>query len=434
LPSRDMQGPPILPSVTAEYDRDIEIIDLTPVGGSRPHSAVGAAQKDWALTAVSLSQDSAAASQIATPRQGELLQNSVSASDSLSSCLSTGSLLRASERDSIARPHSQQAPRGSSTLKNVFVSTSSKVTSTSVTSSSAWSGSMPKNMTQSASAPSLFRPKPGYNTREERRDRLHMFRQRMWLQSRGKHGYVQFSNAERQELHKYFMAWSGGEDLLSLRALRLMLSSLDLAKSTKEIRRFTEDVEEEELSFEEFLVMIEFKFDQGIVQVLRNTVLGKFGDRSLDYKTVVGSRRRQFLLDATGATAGRVQTKGSRDSERNDRILNNFVAFYETQALGKGSFKRRGALTADTAAAPVGGMGTMWRVICQKNGLEPAVSADEAKQKLMQKPLSPRSVISRVVHGAMSIPKPDGVRRVGGTLIIDAPNSIESMMSPGKAW
>lgn len=424
LPSRDMHGPPILPCATAEYDRDIEIIDLTP--GGRPHPASAGEQKEWSLTAVNLSQeDPTAATQVATPRQGALLQNSVSASDSLSSCLSTGSILR---RDAIARPHSQQAARGSSTLKNVFSSTSSKMTSTS---SSAWSGSMPKNMSQSASAPSLFRPKPGYNTREERRDRLHMFRQRMWLQSRGKHGYVQFSSAERQELHKYFMAWSGGEDLLSLRALRLMLTSLDLAKSTKEIRRFTEDVQEEELSFEEFLVMIEFKFDSAIVQVLRNTVLGKFGDRSLDYKTVVGSRRRQFLLDATGATAGRVQTKGSRDSERNDRILNNFVAFYETQALGKGFHKRRGALTADTAAAPVGGMGTMWRVICQKNGLEPAVSADEAKQKLLMQPLSPRSVIERVVHGAMSIPKPDGVRRVGRTLIIDAPNSV---VSPGKAW
>lgn len=256
---------------------------------------------------------------------------------------------------------------------------------------------------------------------EERRERLHFARQRRWLGSRGKHCYVSFSDAERAELQRYFGAWTEGDETMDLETFKRMLLSLDLAKSPQEIESFAVDLQSDELSFDDFLAMIESRLDLGTVQVFKKMLSGELGDQELDYKTIVGAHRRRFVFDATGARQG----AGSilKDSEQ---IMRNLGTLTEAH-LSKGG-RRRGALAEPDTPAPVGGMGTMWQVVCQKHGLTPTFSAEERSKHALEKPLSPRSVIQRTISECRVNSKRNtvttkslGTRRAGHTFVIDAP-------------
>lgn len=249
---------------------------------------------------------------------------------------------------------------------------------------------------------------------------MHWFKQRAWLRSRGKHRYVNFCDTERSELQHYFNAWTDGQDLMDLETLKLMLASLNLAKTPAEVQSFTVDVKDDQLSFEEFLVMIEVRLDQGTLQVLKQMLQDKLRDQALDYKTIVAARRRQLIMDATGARQGvRISSKDG------EQIMRNFGALMTAQKGSRKLSRRQSLQCQDIGTVPpVGEMGTMWEVVCQKNGLAPtadsALTAEERRQQALVKPESPKSVLQRIL--SVPTPKADGVRRMGKckTIIVDA--------------
>lgn len=272
------------------------------------------------------------------------------------------------------------------------------------------SGSGPRPLARgAASEPSLLRPQSAPHAGAEQR---RQWKQRHWLESRGRHRYVNFSDAERSELRRYFNAWTAGEDTISLEALKHMLLSLNLAKKPEEIDSATADAQSGELSFEGFLAMVELRLDQGTIQVLKQLLSGEAGDQTLDYKTIVEAHRRQFIFDATGARQGTGMVQ-----KESERVMKNFRTLMEAQS--RKNSRRRGALRDLDAPVPLGGMGTMWQVVCEKNGLKPTQPAEDRATHALEEPLSPRSVIQRIVGTAA--PKPIGPRRSGHTLILDAP-------------
>lgn len=369
---------PPLPKVIADYDRSYERIEWASL--ARNDVAVAASRKQEEVQIPPMD------TRWATPSQGS---RSVSRSESMSST-STG---YSSQRPASASrcPPARQHPQRPSSGKSL--------------------DSRRRHLARSsASAPSLDRPQ---RAAEERKEYLQAAKQRRWLEGRGKHCYVNFSDAERSELRRYFDAWTESQDLMGLETLKHMLLSLNLAKCPKEIESFSADIQSGELSFKEFLAMIESRIDQGTLHVFKKMLSGELGHDALDYRTIVGAHQRNFIFDAIGARQG-----AGMAPKESEQVMRNYASLMEKESAKSNT--RRGALRNIDVPAPVGGMGTMWQVTCKKNGLTPTLSADERSKHMLEKPLSPRSVIQRVMSAAT--PQPLGCRRLGRTIIIDAPD------------
>jgi len=93
----------------------------------------------------------------------------------------------------------------------------------------------------------------------ERRRLLHERRQRQWLRSKAKHGYVDFSDAERAELRRYFDALAEDNQRIRLESLEDLFISLGAADTRDEVLKLVAELDEDnngELDFEEYLEIV----------------------------------------------------------------------------------------------------------------------------------------------------------------------------------
>merc|ERR1719191_1112486 len=92
--------------------------------------------------------------------------------------------------------------------------------------------------------------------------KLHETRQRDWLRKHGKHGCIDFSDAERTELRHFFEGLSGnqGSDArVGLSELEEMLISLGLADTRQDVQDVIAKLDGDEtgeLDFEEYLRIV----------------------------------------------------------------------------------------------------------------------------------------------------------------------------------
>merc|ERR1719356_233096 len=158
----------------------------------------------------------------------------------------------------------------------------------------------------------------GWANSEQRR-LIHQSRERQWLRSKAKYGYIDFSDTERAELRRYFNALTGQSGRVGIDKLENMLISLGLAADRREVASIVERIDGSstgELDFEQYLEIVRTRTDSNIFQVFKAMMEGKLGDRNLNFQTVISTYRRKLILDATGARGA----KGEQQ-ELGERIL-----------------------------------------------------------------------------------------------------------------
>jgi len=300
----------------------------------------------------------------------------------------------------------------------------------------------------SASAQTLRSPPPPdagkaarRNWAPERRRLIHQSRERQWLRSKAKYGYIDFSDTERAELRRYFNALAGQSGRVGIDKLENMLISLGLAADRREVASIVERIDSSctgELDFEQYLEIVRTRTDSNIFQVFKAMMEGKLGDRNLNFQTVISTYRRKLILDATGARGA----KGEQQ-ELGERILGNFASLQRSRHKAHHEAHRADPLDStaqvhgSTAgipepsfelggqAAPLGKLEMVWRGVCREHGLvssRPA-SADGRSRHALEKPLSPTQVVEAIVRA-----RPGGKRRhsgiLGSTIIVDETTTI----------
>jgi len=286
-------------------------------------------------------------------------------------------------------------------------------------------------------------PKNGIFSRKwcsEQKRFLHEHRQRQWLQNKAKHGYIDFSDAERAELRRYFDALATGENKIGLDRLETLLISLGLASTSKEVRKIVAKIDSDgnnELDFEEYLEIFRSRSDNEIFKVFKAMMEGKLGDSNLNFQTVISAYRRKLFMDATGARTGRsVQLPSDKVApEHGYKVLQNFASLQRGRyceaaeaAQLEGALLDPDLLPFDpTGGVPAGGLGMVWRGLAAENGLVSSrpSSADKTKNTLGTPP-SPRTVLAQIVK-VKTAKRKTGC--YGNTIVIQAPALEES--APG---
>lgn len=273
----------------------------------------------------------------------------------------------------------------------------------------------------------------GKNWAGETKRMLHVRRERHWLRCKHKHGYLDFSDHEREELKHYFNAMSDGNDRIGLQTLEVMLISLGLADNSKDVAKIVEKIDssrDDELDFEEYLEIVRSRTDANLIQVFKAMVEGKLGDRNLNFQTVLSTYRRQLIMNATGA-----RSQVPEHQEQGSRVLENFAAlqrsrFREAAAIAdsaedldlSASTIQALSLPFDSGRteAAVGPLDMLWRSVCRENGLYSSrpSSADGKSRRTVEKPPSPESIIAAVVK---ELPGKRDRLQPGRTIIIHAP-------------
>lgn len=279
------------------------------------------------------------------------------------------------------------------------------------------------------------------NWATEQRRLIHQSRERQWLRSKAKYGYIDFSDTERAELRRYFNALtgSGQSGRVGIDKLENMLISLGLAADRREVASIVERIDGSstgELDFEQYLEIVRTRTDSNIFQVFKAMMEGKLGDRNLNFQTVISAYRRKLILDATGARGA----KGEQQ-ELGERILGNFAALQRSRHKAHHESHRAEPLDAVAhtqstgpagspepsfelggQAAPLGKLEMVWRGVCREHGLvnsRPA-SADGRLRHALEKPLSPTQVVEAIVRARPGV---KAARRTGGargsTVIVD---------------
>jgi len=338
----------------------------------------------------------------------------------------------------------------------------------------------PQSIKQSASAPLLpaitreRRGPVGEDQRQlmlsrawttERRRLLHERRQRQWLRSKAKHGYVDFSDAERAELRRYFDALAEDNQRIRLESLEDLFISLGAADTRDEVLKLVAELDEDnngELDFEEYLEIVRNWTNANITQarlraakapgeyeevaaaakraketterlkVFMAMMQGKLGDRNLNFKTVISNYRRSLMFDATGARGCPTDQQA-----RGSRILHNFAALQRNrhQAVevsddsdhddddGERSAKR---FDEAVGPAPLGSLGMVWRGVCHEHNLvssRPTSSNGKHRRRSLERPLSPSQVVASICK---INPRKVRVAGAGQTVIVHAPAREES--------
>lgn len=301
----------------------------------------------------------------------------------------------------------------------------------------------------SASAKALRGPPPTdagkaarRNWASEQRRLIHQSRERQWLRSKAKYGYIDFSDTERAELRRYFNALTGQSGRVGIDKLENMLISLGLAADRREVASIVERIDSSctgELDFEQYLEIVRTRTDSNIFQVFKAMMEGKLGDRNLNFQTVISTYRRQLILNATGADGA----KGEQQ-ELGERILGNFAALqrsrhkahheahraepldFAAQPHGGPASIPEPSFELGGQAAPLGKLEMVWRGVCREHGLvssRPA-SADGRSRHALEKPLSPTQVVAAIVRA-----RPDGKQRRswlrGSTVIVDETAALQ---------
>lgn len=286
-----------------------------------------------------------------------------------------------------------------------------------------------KSMTETAGP-----PKEGIFSRNwtsEHKRLLHEQSERHWLRLKNKHGYIDFSDAERAELRRYFDALANGDQTVGLDKLENMLISLGLAATQQEVKRIVDSIDTNgngELDFEEYLEIFRTRTDSEIFQVFKAMMEGRLGDRNLNFQTVISTYRRNLFLKATGASTMRPVRLPSDGYpvEHGAKILHNFAALqrhrYAKAVLdaesAEGPDLPLDAMSFDpTGDIPPGNLAIVWRGVTHDHGLVSSRpnSADRSKRTV---PDSPRTVISSIVK--LGKPKKRNGPH-GATVMIQAP-------------
>mmetsp|Transcript_109639 Transcript_109639/g.338448 ORF Transcript_109639/g.338448 Transcript_109639/m.338448 type:complete len:363 (+) Transcript_109639:121-1209(+) len=278
---------------------------------------------------------------------------------------------------------------------------------------------------------------------------LHEHRERAWLQKKAKHRCVDFSDAERAALRRYFDALAGGRPRIAIDKLEDMLISLGLAETRQEVAGIVDKVDGDgsrELDFEEYMELIRSKADSDIFLVFKAMMEGSLGDQSLNFQTVLSAYRRTLILDATGARG-----VGSEQRDLGQKILNNFaelqrsrhadaMAAAEAEAAesqAKGESATSAARTTTVTKLPFDNAGIswmggqlriLWRGVCHDERLVSSrPSSLEGKRhsgRSLQRPMSPTEVVQGIVKARPSLPSL-GIRSRCGTVVVGAPAFTE---------
>lgn len=265
---------------------------------------------------------------------------------------------------------------------------------------------------------------------------LHEHRQRTWLHKQAKHRYIDFADAERAELRRYFDCLAEGGERIHVNRLEDMMISLGLARDRGEVGNIVEMIDHGEhageLDFEEYLALPLTRVDSALFQVFKAMMEGKLGDRNLNFQTVISTYRRRQILDATGAS-----TKSVARKEHGIRILHNFATLqrgrHATPSQGDSVARTAGKAAKDVPSfdnvgrAPVGTLGMMWRGVCHDHDLVSSRPASaDGRKRTLDPPLSPREVISAILdRGGQPVSKSSLHHVAGGhrgTIVISAPD------------
>lgn len=276
-------------------------------------------------------------------------------------------------------------------------------------------------LSQSASAPAVgaLRPAASADVKAQRKESFHFKRQRRWLEIRNKQHCLSFTEQEVKDFRRFFDALAKGKDTITVDRFEDMLVCLDMAKSRKDVRGFVESIRHNiinnEITFEDFLRAFESQLDTASMDVLKLLLQGRYDSRDLDYLTFISERRRELIFSATGA-------RGSAAQGPSSQIVRTFADLLEDRCyddFGMGASNKN----TEDGVLLMGGLGTMWQVACTQHGLQRALTVEEriaSFKKSVQ--LSPRTVVSNIVKPSSL--KFQGVRRMGGTLVIEADNHL----------
>lgn len=253
---------------------------------------------------------------------------------------------------------------------------------------------------------------------EARRQHIRRVCEHKWLRSKGKHGFVDFTEGEELWLRRYFSALAGGANAYMIQdQLEDMLISLNLAKTKEDVSDFTKGLGKDsngDLCFADFLKMVATRLDRHTMHTFKLMMEGKLGDEDLDFQTVISQQRRRLVFTATGAK-GACMTPA-----RSSQVMRNFAAQQEGRMVEE---KLPEEEYDEDGTVPLGKLKPMWQVECKAHDL--VENSSTAEQ--LEEPESPRSLIQRLTR---PLAKPLGTRRVGNTLVIEAPhNSFRRSMS-----
>mmetsp|Transcript_56893 Transcript_56893/g.166607 ORF Transcript_56893/g.166607 Transcript_56893/m.166607 type:complete len:349 (+) Transcript_56893:224-1270(+) len=280
----------------------------------------------------------------------------------------------------------------------------------------------------------------------EQRRLLHQQRERAWLQRKAKHRCLDFSDAERAALRRYFDALAEGRPRIRSDKLENMLISLGLAETREEVADIVDKVDGDgsrELDFEEYLEMVRTRADSDIFLVFKAMMEGTLGDQNLDFQTVISSYRRTLILDATGA-----RRVSGEQQELGYKILNNFASLQRSRHSeaaaaieAKGESPTSASLMAASTTLPFdnngqrwmgGPLGIMWRGVCHEERLvssrPSSVEGKSKSRRTLQRPMSPKEVVQGIVKVKTSM----RMQSRRGTVIIGAPE-LEGLVGKDEA-
>jgi len=288
-------------------------------------------------------------------------------------------------------------------------------------------------------------PKDGIFSRKwttETKRHLHQQRERQWLRQKGKHQYIDFSDDERAELKGYFDALAT-DDRISLDKLEDMLISLGLASTQREVKQIVAKIDSNEngqLDFEEYLELFRKRTDSEMYQVFKAMIDGKFGDRNLNFQTVISAYRRQLFIDATMTRPMRPSRppadEGTLSASHSVKILDNFSALQRARLAAAQARADAGGPPVDeylramdaTGQVPPGGLSMVWRGVADQCRLTPSrpSSAERGRRGIGRRghspvrPPSPSAIISDIIK--VRVPKAKNrVSGFGNTIVISAP-------------
>jgi len=267
----------------------------------------------------------------------------------------------------------------------------------------------------SAPAVGTLRPCSAAEVKAQRKESFHFKRQRRWLEIRNKQHCLSFTEQEISDFRRFFNALTKGKETLRLDQFEDMLVCLDLAKSRKDIRAYMEVIQDHvvdrQINFPDFLKTFESQLDGAEMVVLKQLLQGSYDSRDLDFPTFISERRRELILNATGA-------RGSVAKGTSSQIVRTFADLLEDRCYS--DFGPAGSNNkSDDGVLLMGGLGTMWNVACVQHGLARTLTAEERTAQFKKStPLSPRTVVNNIVKAAG--PRTLGVHRMGHTMIIEA--------------
>lgn len=278
-------------------------------------------------------------------------------------------------------------------------------------------------LVHSASDPAVgtLRPVSAAEIKAQRKQNFHFQRQRRWLEVHNKHNCLSFTEQEIIDFRRFFDALAGRtvdgkvKDAIKVDRFEDMLVCLDLARSKKDTRGFLEcirgDIVDNEIKFDAFLRAFESQLDSGTMDVLKQLLQGSYDCRDLDFLTFISERRRELIFSATGARGSSAQGPSSQIVRTFSDLLEDRC--YDDFGGGSGSNSRN-----EDGVLLMGGLGTMWQVVCVQHQLARTLTAEERSANVKKSaPQSPRTVVGNIVK---PIPKTMGVRRLGRTVVIDA--------------